>query len=349
MVEERTTPATLNYYMPAEFQEHECSWMSWPCEDDGIPDSLEAQHRIYADVANAIVNYEPVNMLVDPGTIEIARAHCDPRIDLIPCPLDDAWLRDNGPIFVVSEEGRLGGVAWQFTGWGGKAKFEKDAKVAPFVLKHAGARLFRSSLVLEGGSITVDGEGTLIATEQCLLNPNRSGCQKEEIEMILADYLGIKKIIWLKKGLVGDEYTDGHVDLLVSFARPGCVMASITHNSDDPDYDILQDNLANLKNSTDAAGRKLDVIEVELAPGAIWRQPRNDVYTTNRLCGSYINFYFANGAVIIPGLDDDKFDKNARAVFERTFPDRDVVQVPTLFLYVRGGNIHCITQQQPKV
>jgi len=167
--------------------------------------------------------------------------------------------------------------------------------------------------------------------------------------MILADYLGIKKIIWLKKGLVGDEYTDGHVDLLVSFARPGCVMASITHNSDDPDYDILQDNLANLKNSTDAAGRKLDVIEVELAPGAIWRQPRNDVYTTNRLCGSYINFYFANGAVIIPGLDDDKFDKNARAVFERTFPDRDVVQVPTLFLYVRGGNIHCITQQQPKV
>ncbi len=342
------TPRRLNYYMPAEFAEHECCWMAWPCQDDHVPGLLEVQHRIYADVANAIAAYEPVNMLVDPTGIAFAKARCGPGVNLIPFPLDDAWLRDNGPTFVIDDDGRIGGIAWQFNGWGNKFDCEKDAKAAGFIIAKAGAEYFESSLVLEGGSITVDGEGTLIATEHCLLNSNRSGLGKPEIESILLDYRGAKKIIWLKRGLSEDTITDGHVDLVASFVGPARVMALVTHDEDDANFAILRENLSLLKQSTDAAGRRLKIVEVEQADAANLSLLGKGLKPTDELCRSYINFYFANNAVIIPGLDGGIFDRKARNVFEQTFPDREIVQIYAPHLYMRGGNIHCITQQQPK-
>ena len=342
------TPADSNYSMPAEFAEHECCWMAWPCQDDQVPGLLEVQHRIYADVANAIAAYEPVNMLVDPTGIAFAKAHCGPGVNLIPFPLDDAWLRDNGPTFVIADDGRLGGVAWQFNGWGQKFACAKDARAAGFIIEAAGAECFESPLVLEGGAITVDGEGTLIATEQCLLNANRSGLGKYETESVLSDYLGAQKIIWLKRGLSEDAITDGHVDLVASFVGPGRVMVLVTHDEDDVNFALLRENLSLLKQSTDAAGRRLKIVEVEQADAADLSLLGKGLKPAGELCRSYINFYFANKAVIIPGLDGGAFDRKARKVFEQTFPDREIVQIYAPHLYMRGGNIHCITQQQPK-
>lgn len=339
----------MNFYMPAEFMEHECCWMAWPCQDDNIPGLLKAQQRIYADVANAIAAHEPVNLLVDPSGMKSAKAYCGTGVNLLPFRMDDAWLRDNGPTFVINDDGRLGGIAWRFTGWGNKFDCAQDAKAAKFIIEKAGAEFFESFLVLEGGSITVDGEGTLITTEQCLLNPNRSGLGKPEIESILSDYLGVKKIIWLKRGLAEDSITDGHVDLVASFVGPGRVMALVTLDVDDVNFAILRENLSLLKQSTDAAGRQLEIIAVEQAAAVNLGRRENGLEPADGLCRSYINFYLANNAVIIPGLDGGIFDRKARRVFKQTFPDREVVQVYAPHLYLRGGNIHCITQQQPKI
>jgi agmatine deiminase len=235
-------------------------------------------------------------------------------------------------------------VDWRFNNYGNKhsepaASYSNDSAVAKFILDHVAAKRFAAPLVLEGGSIHTDGEGTLLTSEQCLLNPNRNpGLSREQIEEHLREYLGVSRIIWLGRGLQDDD-TDGHVDNLACFVRPGVVMALTSSDPHDENYDVLQDNLARLRTASDASGRSLQIIEVE--------QPQKRMHGELRLAMSYINFYLANGAVIMPAFNQPEYDDAAARVAASAFPDREIVQVPGIDIIKGGGNVHCITQQQP--
>jgi agmatine deiminase len=256
-------------------------------------------------------------------------------------------MRDTGPTFDVNETGNVAGVDWAFNDYGNKDNKPEDgyadsAALATRILERVGSRQFQAPLVLEGGSIHVDGEGTLLTSEQCLLNPNRNpDLSRQQIEAMLCDYTGSKKVIWLGQGLLDDD-TDGHVDNLACFVRPGTVMALTCNDPEDDNYSALQDNLARLRQATDARGRPLEIIEVE--------QPEKRINPVNglRLAMSYINFYIANGAVVVPGFDQPDRDAAAVRALEQAFPEREVVQVPGQDIIPGGGNVHCITQQQPR-
>lgn len=335
------TPRDLQYKMPAEWSTHACTFMEWPVDREQWPDIYDDAIKAYAEIAGAIARFEPVTMLVSPGLIKEASALCGPGVSILEMPHDDSWMRDNGPTFVVNHRGELTGINWIFNAWGGKFNWEKDDRIAPELLKHLGIPCFNAPIVLEGGSIHVDGEGTLLTTEECLLNKNRNPrLSKEEIEEILKQYLGVEKIIWLKKGLYGDE-TDGHIDNVACFARPGVLLAHKCSDSNEPNYEVLKENLSILEHFTDARGRKLEVIKIELPPARY--------FGGNRLTLSYINFYFVNGGIIVPvfGGDCEETDRKALSVLKKTFPDREVVAVDGMPVIKGGGNVHCITQQMP--
>jgi agmatine deiminase len=249
-------------------------------------------------------------------------------------------MRDNGPTFVVNATGEVAGVDWQWNAWGNKyADHERDAAVAEDVLKHLEMRRYAAPFVLEGGAVHTDGEGTLLTTESVLLNPNRNpGIGRADMEELLAAYLGVRKVVWLGDGLKDDD-TDGHVDNLACFAKPGLVLALSTADAEDANHAALKDNVARLRGTTDAQGRAIEVVEIE--------QPRARYMDDGRrLALSYINFYIANGAIIMPAFEDPQ-DARAFEAVARAFPDRKVVQVAGTDIVYGGGGIHCITQQQP--
>lgn len=339
-----STPASEGYFMPGEWAEHSRTWMAWPCREDvwepGGEEALEHARAAYADVARAIAGFEPVTMVCNPGDVADASLACGPGVEIITLPIDDSWLRDSGPSFLVHQNGSLAGVDWRFNAWGGKyAPYDNDAAVAEKILAKAGATRFEASLVLEGGSFHVDGEGTLLATEECLLNPNRNpDMSREQVEQALRDFLGVSQIVWLVGGLEDDE-TDGHIDNVASFARPGAVLALSSDDQSDGNYAVLQENLARLRAATDAKGRKLEVIEVP--------QPSRRAHPAgHRMALSYINFAFVNGGIVLPAFEAPE-DTRVFRLFRDTFPDRKVVQVLAADIVVGGGGIHCITQQQP--
>jgi agmatine deiminase len=326
--------------MPAEWAPHERCWMAWPCRSE-IWNTREREAKTaFAAVARAIAAFEKLTMLVRPDAMAEAATACGPGIALQPMPLDDSWMRDSGPTFLVNADGEIAGADWQFNAWGGKfPPFDRDAAVAGRVLDHLGLRSFKAPFVLEGGSIHVDGEGTLITTEQCLLNPNRNpSLSRAEIEENLRDWLGVRRVIWLGRGLEND-HTDGHVDDITCFVRPGTVMTATCADPADANHAVLADNLHRLRTARDAQGRPLDIIELPL--------PTRRDTTAGRLVLTYLNFYIANGAIIAPAFDDP-MDAAAAAILAKAFPDRRVVQVPALGILEGGGGIHCITQQQPK-
>jgi agmatine deiminase len=274
---------------------------------------------------------------------------------------DDAWIRDTGPTFVV-DGGQRRGVDWGFNAWGGRegglyASWDRDERVAAKVLEVEGAARYRAPLVLEGGSIHVDGEGAVLTTEECLLNRNRNPeLSREEIESRLLEYLGAEKVLWLGRGVVADE-TDGHIDNLACFARPGVVLLTWTDDEADPQHEVSADARRRLEAAVDAQGRPLEVVllpspgplttgaeeaaGVQPVPGT---QPR---LPGDRLAASYANFYLANGRVVMPLLDERR-DEEAAAVLAATFPEREVGGVPAREILLGGGNIHCITQQVPE-
>ena len=331
--------------MPAEWMPHECCWMAWPCPQEYWGDAVESARRAYARVARTIARFEPVRMLANPAELAVARRLCGADVQVLPTALDDSWLRDTGPTFVLDDSGRLAGVDWQYNSYGNKegfaaVAFRHDVTVAKRMLEQLGVRRFAAPLVLEGGAFHVDGEGTVLTSEQCLLNPNRNpGLSRQQIEAYLLEYLGAEKLIWLGQGLKDDD-TDGHVDNLACFVRPGTVMALTCNDPADDNYAVLQENLARLHAARDAAGRRLKVIEVE--------QPDKRMYNGIRLAMSYVNFYIANGAVIMPSFNQPQRDASAARVVAGAFPDRELVQVPGLDIIVGGGSVHCITQQQPR-
>ncbi len=332
--------------MPPEWAPHARTWMAWPCNPVTYPgDWLHQARAAHARVARAIARFEPVTVLVPPDLVTDARNHLgSDGIDILPVPLNDSWLRDSGPTFVTGPDG-LAGVDWGFNGWGGfNARYDDDARAARAVIEAAGARRLTGPMILEGGSIHVDGTGTLITTAECLLAPNRNPhLTAADIESILAAWLGIQRVIWLDQGLENDD-TDGHVDNVCAFAAPGVVLIGADDRPDDASGRRLAAARRVLEGITDAAGRALEVRTVPQPLGRDAYPP--GAAAAGRMPMSYLNFYICNRAVIVPAFGDPN-DAVAAEAIAAAFPDRDIVPVQTRALTVGGGNIHCITQQQP--
>ncbi|MFZ2507146.1 MAG: agmatine deiminase [Steroidobacteraceae bacterium] len=356
------TPAQDGFRMPAEFEPHAGTWMLWPERPDNWRASAAPAQSAFAAVAAAIAQSEAVTMCASSDQFEQARAALPPAVRVVEMSSDDAWMRDVGPTFVVDRRGRVRGVDWIFNAWGGRSgglysPWDLDAQVAAKVLEIERCDRYRAPFVLEGGAIHVDGRGTLLTTEECLLNPNRNpDLRRGQIETLLQRYLGVQQIIWLKRGVYADE-TDGHVDNLCCFVRPGEVALSWCEDPEDPQYDISREAYEVLRTARDANGKSLKVHKInqpgplymtadeaagiEYEPGS--RQRRGG----DRLAGSYANFYIANRHIVMPLLDA-RTDRQAKVAIARLFPGRKVIGVPSREILLGGGNIHCITQQQPR-
>jgi len=352
-----STPAADGFRMPGEFEPHDGCWMAWPQRPDNWRLDAGPAQEAFAAVAAAIAVSEPVTVAASPAQLERCRASLSPSIQVVEIETDDAWMRDIGPTFVVDGDGGRRGVDWHFNAWGGiYSPWDRDERVAARVLEVEGADRYRAPLVLEGGSIHVDGEGTVLTTEECLLNPNRNPEQgREQIERVLCDYLGAERVVWLGAGVYEDE-TDGHVDNLACFARPGVVLLTWSEDESDPQQAISRDALERLEAATDAGGRSFEVvrlpsprplrIEAEEAAGVAPREGTLPRRAGDRLAASYANFYLGNSRVVMPLLDE-RHDEEAAAILGRCFPGREVVGVPSREILLGGGNIHCITQQVP--
>jgi agmatine deiminase len=335
-------PVRDGLFMPAEWEPHARTWMAWPCrlEPWGSAEGLLRARLGHANVARAISGFEKVTMAVHPRDADEARLMMGRGVEFFEVPIDDSWARDSGPIFVVDGHDNVAGVHWRFNAWGNKYHgFEEDAAFGGRVIEALDMRKYDGPMVLEGGSICVDGQGTLITTEQCLLNANRNpNLDRQQIEERLALYFGVTKVIWLGEGLEDDE-TDGHVDNIACFASPGRVMVYGAREKGGLNDRVMRDNIARLKATRDARGRELEIIELP-------EPTRRERHDGRRLDMSYINFYFANYGIVMPSFDDP-MDAVTLKIMEKAFPDRRIVQVEALDIVEGGGGIHCITQQQP--
>ncbi len=348
--------------MPAEYAPHAGCWMLWPERPDNWRAGAQPAQAAFAEVAAAIARFEPVTVGVSADHYEFARAHIAPAVRVLEISHDDAWMRDVGPTFVTNSQGVRRGVDWQFNAWGGLAgglyfPWDQDDLVARKVLEIEGCDRYRAPFVNEGGAIHVDGAGTALVTEQCLLNPNRNpGLSRIEIEQYLKDYLGVRKVIWLGAGVIDDE-TSGHIDNLACFVKPGVVALTWTDDEEDPQYAVSADALERLESARDARKREIKVIKLPMpgplersadeAGGVLVRDHTQERLAGARLAASYVNFYIANKGIVMPLLDAGT-DGAAAAQLRRAFPGRKVVGVPAREILLGGGNIHCITQQVPR-
>ncbi|KAA0873615.1 agmatine deiminase [Nitrincola tapanii] len=360
-----STPLADGFYMPAEWEPQQQMWMIWPERPDNWRLNAQPAHTAFCAVIQAIARFQPVTVGVsaDAYLEAYARLADTPGygVRLVEIANNDAWMRDTGPTFVRNAAGEVRGIDWIFNAWGGEqgglySPWDLDNQVARKVLQIEGVSRYVADFVLEGGAIHVDGEGTLLTTEACLLNPNRNPhLTRAEIEENLRQYLGIQKVLWLPNGIYEDE-TDEHIDNMACFIRPGEVLLAWTDNPQDPQYAYSQAAYTYLSTATDAQGRQLKIhklplpqpqyIREEEAAGVValpGTQPRQ---AGQRLAASYINFVFCNGALILPSFDDP-MDAVAVEHLRQLCPDREVIQVPGREILLGGGNIHCITQQQP--
>ena len=327
--------------MPAEFAPHQATWMSWPTRESLWSGRLDDAREAWAATARAVAAFEPVTMVCDTGEADDVGRRCGTGVDALECPIDDSWLRDNGPIFVTNDRGEVALVHFGFNSWGGKyLPFDRDARLPEVLASHFGVRRYRAPFVLEGGSFFVDGEGTLLTTEQCLLHPNRNpSMSREEIEEGLRSFLGVEEIVWLPHGLVEDRDTDGHVDGLSQFVRPGVVMVSVSAGAEDPNAPRFEENRTILEVARDARGRRIEVMD---GPVNAWV----DLEGIGPTVIPYMNHYLANGAVIVP-VGEVPADEPALELLAKAYPDREVVGVPGAWISHGGGGPHCITQQVP--
>ena len=334
------------WMMPAEWARHAATWMVWPHNqalwESGWGVTLSQVQEDFARVANAIARFEPVKMVVDPSAVTRAKALCGPNIELIELAVNDSWCRDSGPSFVCHPQLGLAGVSWRFNAWGGKSAHDLDESLARRTLNKLGLECFGTALSNEGGAIHVDGEGTLITTESVLLNPNRNpGVSKAEIEEIFSRLLGVTKTIWLPgdPDYVTGDMTDGHVDGVCAFARPGVLLVDATRDQSSVYAEVVRENRRALQLARDAKGRSFELIELYEASEAV--DTEAEVF-----CASYTNFYIANGAIIMPAYGIEA-DHAAAEVLAQAFPGREIVPVQINHLAHGGGGVHCITQQQP--
>ncbi len=340
------TPAGEGFAPRAEWAAHARTWMAWPWHPETFVGTVADAQAAYARVANAISEFEPVAMVVRPGHEKRARRLLSTAVELLVWPLDDAWMRDIAPSFVVNGEGRLAGVDWAFNDYGNKdgrniEGYGNDAATAGRILAHLGCKRFQAPLVCEGGTLVTDGEGTLITTERVVLNANRNpGVSRERVEAIFRDYLAIERTVWLGEGLADDD-TDGHADNLVAFAAPGVVLALAESDSSDINHAPLADMHRRLAETRDARGRALEIIPVP--------QPRARYKGALRLALSYVNFCLVNGCVLVPAYDDPKRDADAQAIVAEAFPGRRALSLPALAVMNGGGSLHCITHEEPQI
>lgn len=328
--------------MPDEGAPHAATWMAFgPSAGIWGKQLLPVVRDNLALIAKAIAAHEPVKMLVREKDHDIAARLCGPTVTLLMQPIDDLWMRDTGPVFVKGETVQFGAVDFNFNGWGDKQEHTRDAEVAGFVAQKTAIPPLATRLVLEGGGIEVDGEGTAIITESCVLNANRNpGVTKAQCEEELHRLLGLEKIIWLP-GIAGKDITDGHTDFYARFASPGVVVAGLDTDPQSYDHAVTKRHLEILKTATDAKGQKLRIVVME-GPSTI-----RSAYENNEFAAGYINFYVCNGAVIAPEFGDRKTDRKSRDILKDLFPGREIIQLDIDGIAAGGGGIHCTTQQQP--
>ena len=356
-----STPKQDGFRMPGEFEKQTGVWMIWPERNDNWRNGGKPAQEAFANVAKAISEFEPITVIASASQYQNARARLPENIRVVEMANDDAWVRDCGPTFVINDKGDLRAVDWEFNAWGGLVDglyfpWANDDQIAQKVCEIEGVDSYRTEgFVLEGGSIHVDGEGTLLTTEMCLLSEGRNPhMTKEEIEDKLKEYLNLEKIIWIKDGIDPDE-TNGHIDDVACYVAPGEVACIWTEDKNHPFYEQAQAAYKTLSEATDAKGRKLKVHKLCLTKNPVLLQgadtidavegtiPRED----GEVCiASYMNSLIVNGGVIVPQYDDEN-DALALEQVQAMFPDRKVVGVRTKEVVYGGGNIHCITQQQP--
>jgi agmatine deiminase len=353
--------------MPGEFEEHQETWLLWPERPDNWRNGAKPAQKVFTEVAKAIAESEPVTVAVSASQYDNARHHLPEHVRVVEMSNDDSWIRDCGATFVKNDEtNEIRGIDWVFNAWGGLVDglyfpWDKDDQVARKMCDILRKDFYHTDdFVLEGGSIHTDGEGTLITTEECLLNEdsgrNYPRLSREEIEKVLHDYLAIDKVIWLPNGIYLDE-TNGHVDNICCYVKPGEVCLAVTDDKNDPQYKLSQENLEVLERETDAKGRKLKVHKLHVpAPILITKEESEGVDAVDgtlprevgdRLAASYANFYIGNKIIALPVFGDPK-DKDAIEVLSKAFPTRKVVPIYAREILLGGGNIHCITQQVPQ-
>ena len=322
--------------MPAEWAPHQATLISWPTTTrrELWGELFEAAKRDYAEVVRAVAAFDPVVVLADPDQAREARDACGTgNIEVLPVPIDDSWVRDNGPIFVTDGRGGVALVHFGFNSWGERfLPYDRDASVPEAIAAHLGMRRYVAPMVLEGGSFFVDGEGTLLTTEQCLLHPNRNpALSRADIEGLLSDFLSVDRVVWLPFGWAASRDTDGHVDGIAQYVSPGRVILLAPADPADPDHERGQTNRRAIAETPDARGRTIEVVAFD--PGGPAHIP-------------YLNVYLVNGGVIAPVAGGPP-DEIALAQVREAFPDREVVPVPGEVLHEGGGGPHCITQQVP--
>jgi len=342
----------MSWRMPSETAEHERTWMAFPRVGETLGETdaqRELGYAAWADVANVIAQFEPVSMVVDPTEMGRARRMLDSSIELLEAPLDEFWMRDIGPTFVVDDErpGVLGAVDWIFNGWGAPewAEWEKSAEIGRFVAAASGAELVSSLLVAEGGGLHVDGEGTVLLTDTVQLDPRRNPlADRARVEQEMLRTIGATHAVWLPRGLTRDYDdfgTNGHVDIVATIPSPGRILLHAQPNSEHPDHQVMAEIRVSLESQRDAAGREWEIVELP-APSIL----RDDHGFVDY---SYVNHLVVNGGVIGCGFADTEADARAAEILAEAYPGRRVQMVDSREIFARGGGIHCITQQQPTV
>jgi agmatine deiminase len=347
-----TTPAQLGYRMPAEWEPHEATWIAWPHEPKDWPGKFAAIPWVFAEIVRHLSRAERVHILVDDeqgerrARLALVSAGVDlGRVPFHQVPTDRCWTRDSGPIFVKGADGDVGLLDWQFNAWAKYKNWQRDDAVPTRLAEILGMRYWipkvgERRVVLEGGAIDANGTGLLLTTEECLLSDVQArnpGLSKEEIEKVLAEYLGIRKVLWLARGIVGDD-THGHVDDIARFVGPRTVVAAVEEDPRDANYQLLQENLKRLWGTTDLDGQPIEVVRLPM--------PEPVVFRGQRLPASYANFYIANDRVLVPTFND-RHDRAALDVLADVFPDRQVIGIHAVDLVWGLGTLHCLTQQQP--
>ncbi len=343
------TPRALGYRWPAEWEPHAATWLSWPHREESWPGKFAPVPAVFVEMVRALVPGERVEILVrsaeheaEVGGLLRAGGVDLAAVGLHHVPTDDAWMRDHGPIFVVRDapDAPVAVTDWGYNAWGGKyPPWDRDDRVPARLAELVGVPAFSPGMILEGGSIDGDGQGTILTTESCLLHPNRNpGLSRDDIEARLRDFLGAERVLWLGDGIAGDD-TDGHVDDLARFVGPASVVTVVEDDPADENHGALRDNLERLRSMTDARGRHL-VVRTLPMPRALYEQGQ-------RLPASYANFYIGNAAVLVPTFDDPA-DARALAVLREAFPGRSVVGIRATDLVWGLGAFHCVTQQQPR-
>jgi agmatine deiminase len=349
---QKNTPAALGFRMPAEWHPHTSTWLTWPKDPETWPGRVAHVEEIYVQMISALTVHETVNLLVDDEETEQAvRRRCTSaateRLRFHHIPTVDSWIRDYGPNFLIRDDGNAAFNDWIFNAWGNKyEELKKDDEVPRHLEPVLQLQRFLPGIVMEGGSIEVNGAGCVLTTEQCLLNQNRNPqLGRNEIERYLKDYLGVTKVLWLGEGIVGDD-TDGHIDDIARFVAPNVIVCALEDDPADANYEILQENLARLKSMTDAVGQPFEIVTLPM-PGVVGGTSTT-TRDLDRLPASYANFYIANNVVLAPVFGHAN-DARAVETLQGVFPDRRVIPINCEPLVWGMGTIHCVTQQQPQI